>query len=238
MQLSISKDRLTQIRHASADDPVLQVLRETIQQGWPEHKSHVPLAIRAYYDFRDELTIQDQLVFKGPRIVVPAALRREMMSTIHASHIGIEGSIRMARDNLYWPRMNSDLKEYISKCDICLAHRAVPGKESLLQHEIPERPWARIGVDLCELKGRTLLVVCDYYSNYIEVEKINAATTQSISKVLKWLFSRYGVPDVVVSDNGPQFSLRNSLILHECGVLHTQRPLPTIHNPMAKQKML
>ena len=50
MQLSVSKDRLTQIRHASADDPVLQVLRETIQQGWPEHKSRVPLAIRAYYD--------------------------------------------------------------------------------------------------------------------------------------------------------------------------------------------
>ena len=65
----------------------------------------------------------------------------------------------MARDNLYWPQMNSDLKEYISKCDICLAHWAPPGKESLLQHEIPERPWARIGVDLCELKGQTLLVV-------------------------------------------------------------------------------
>ena len=95
MQLSVSKDRLTQIRHASADDPVLQVCRETIQQGCPEHKSQVPLAIRAYYNFLDELTIQDQLVFKGPRIVIPAALRREMMSMIHVSHniIGIEGSI-------------------------------------------------------------------------------------------------------------------------------------------------
>ena len=124
--------------HASADDPILQELREIIQQGWPECKKDVPPSVRAYYDFRDELTVQDQLVFKGPRIVIPAALRREMMSTIHASHIGIEGSIRRARDSLYWPRMSSDLKEYISKCDVCLSHRAVPGKESLLQHEIPE----------------------------------------------------------------------------------------------------
>ena len=51
-----------------------------------------------------------------------------------------------------------------------------------------------------------LLVVCDYYSNFIEVENIHTATTQGVSKVLKCLFSRYGIPDVVISDNGPQFS--------------------------------
>ena len=162
--------------------------------------------MRAYFDFRDELTIQYQLVFKGPRIIIPAVLRREMMSMVHALHIGIEGCIRRARDSLYWPRMNADLKEYIGKRDICLAHWAVPGRESLVQQEIPERPWAKIGVDLCELKKRILLVVCDYYSNFIEVEKIHAATTQGVSRVLKNLFSRYGIPDVVILDNGPQFS--------------------------------
>ena len=203
--LAVSKDRLLQIKHASSDDPVLQILRETIQQGWPENKRNVPTCIRAY-DFRDELTIQDQLVFKGSRVVIPVALRREMMAMVHASHIGIEGSIRRARDSLYWPRMNAELREYVSKCDICLAHRTSQGKEPLLSHEIPERPWARIGVDLCELKGRTLLVVCDYYSNFIEVERIHTPTTQGVSKVLKCLFSRYGVPDIVISDNGPQFS--------------------------------
>ena len=59
-QLAVTKDRLTRISYTSADDPVLQVLRETIQQGWPEHKSRVPPCIWAYYDFHDELTIQDQ----------------------------------------------------------------------------------------------------------------------------------------------------------------------------------
>jgi len=58
---------------------------------------------------------------------------------------------------------------------------------------------------LCELHGRTLLAVCDYYSNFIEVERINKANTMGVSKALKVLFSRYGVPEVV-SDNGPQFA--------------------------------
>ena len=68
------------------------------------------------------------------------------------------------------------------------------------------------GVDLCEPHGRTLLVVCDYYSNFIEVEKINKANTMGNSKVL---FSRHGVPEEVVSDNGLQFSSAELEHLHE-----------------------
>ena len=102
--------------------------------------------------------------------------------------------------------MGTELKEYISKCDVCLAHRASPGKEPILQHVIPERPWAKVGVDLCELNGRTLLVIVDYFSNFIEVDRINKATTSGVTKVLKVMFSRYGVPDQVISDNGPQFA--------------------------------
>ena len=66
--------------------------------------------------------MQDQLVFKGDCIVVLEALRKEMMSAVHASHIGREGCIRRAWDRMYWPCICTELKKYISKCDICLAH--------------------------------------------------------------------------------------------------------------------
>ena len=46
----------------------------------------------------------------------------------------------------------------------------------------------------------------DYYSNYIEVENISKANTSGVTKPLKAMFSRYGVPDTVVTDNGPQFA--------------------------------
>ena len=69
--LCLTDGRLQQLVHISADDPVLQELCKVILQGWPETKSEVPEFLHAYYDFHDELTVQDQLVFKGPRLVVP-----------------------------------------------------------------------------------------------------------------------------------------------------------------------
>ena len=95
--LALTPDRLQQFKHASADDPVLQELRKTIQQGWPAHKSNVKEVLHPYYDYRDELTLEDQLVFKGPLVIMPAALRKEMMAACHATHIGVEGCIRRAR---------------------------------------------------------------------------------------------------------------------------------------------
>ena len=55
--------------------------------------------------------------------------------------------------------MASDVKDYVSKCAICLAHRTSQPKEPLLQHKIAPRPWAKLAAVLCELHGHTLLVV-------------------------------------------------------------------------------
>ena len=204
--LAIPPDQLERIKQASADDLVLTELRATIQAGWPEHKSQVSESVVAYYDVRDELTVQDSLVFKGPLIVIPNTLRKEMIELVHSTHIGTEGCLRRARDIMYWPRMSTQLKDYVSKCDVCMAHRPQQSKEPIQQHEFAARPWSKVGADLCELKGRTLLVVSDYYSNYIEVENISKPNTLGITKALMIMFTRYGVPDTLVSDNGPQFS--------------------------------
>ena len=107
---------------------------------------------------------------------------------------------------MFWPRMATDLKTYISKCDVCLAHRAAPPKETLLPHEFTPRPWSKVGANLCELNGRTLLVVCDYYSNFIEVENLQTTTNRAVCKALKILFARYGVPDTLVTDNSLHLS--------------------------------
>ena len=136
ISLPVSKARWQQIKHASADDPELQQLRHTFQNGWPDSRKETPECLYPNFDFRDELTVQGDLVFKGQQLVVPATLRKELMAVTHASHIGVEGCIRRARDTLYWPRMATELKEYVFKCDVCLAHRSAPGKEPLQPHEI------------------------------------------------------------------------------------------------------
>ena len=232
--LALPPERLHQFRHASADDPLLIELRRTIENGWPASKSDLTESLHPYYDFRDELTYQDQLVFKGSTVVVPAALRKEMMAICHATHIGTEGCIRRGRESMFWPRMATELKEYISKCDVCMAHRALPQKETLLQHEMAARPWAKVGADLCELSGRTLIVVCDYFSNFIEVESLQTTTTKSVCKVLKTLFACYGVPDMLVTDNGPQFSSAELAIFTKVWDFHHQTSSP--HYPQSNGK--
>ena len=155
----------------TSSNPVMSTLRDTIQRGWPPSKSGIPENMYPYFDIWDELVIQDNLIFKGPQLVIPATMRKEMMSVTHASHIGIEGCIRRARETMYWPRMSCELKEYISKC---MAHRTAPGREPIMQPEFAARPWAKVGADLCDHAGWTLLVVSDYYSNFIEVKHLHS----------------------------------------------------------------
>ena len=102
--------------------------------------------------------------------------------------------------------MTTQVKDYVSKCDICLSHRSAPPREPLQQHDFVARPWSKIGADLCQLQGRTLLVICDHYSNFIEVASLNTVTTRSVVRELLPMFARFGLPDVLVTDNGPQFA--------------------------------
>ena len=119
------------------------------------------------------------------------------------NHIGIEGSLRCLRECLFWPRMASDVKDYVSKCDVCLAHRTSLTKEPLVQYEVIARPCAKLTADLCELHGRTLLVVTGYFSNYIEVARLSATSTQAVVRQLKTMFARLGISEILVTDNGP-----------------------------------
>ena len=72
--------------------------------------------------------------------------------------------------------------------------------------EIPERPWSKIAVDLCEIKGYHYLVSVDYYSKWPEIAKLDNLSSGNTIMYMKSQFSRNGIPDEVVSDNGPQFS--------------------------------
>ena len=96
LSLPVSKSQWQQIKHASADDPVLQQLWHTIQNGWPDSRKETPECLYPYFNFRDELTVQGDLVFKGQQLVVPATLHKELMAVTHASHIGVKGYIRRA----------------------------------------------------------------------------------------------------------------------------------------------
>ena len=204
--LPVSGAQWRQIESASADDPVLQELRLTIQRGWPLTRGEVFQCLYPYFDIRDELTVQGTLIFKGQRLVVPASLRKELLAATHASHIGVEACIRRARDSLYWPRMSTELKEYIVKCDVCMAHRSEQSKEPIQQHDLAARPWSKVAVDLCDLDRRTLLVI-EWFSKRTGTSFQNGARSKNAEKKLGREHRRVVLKSdlAVVSTNRPRY---------------------------------
>lgn len=205
--IPINDNRLEEIRAVTAKDQSMQLLSTTIQDGWPNKRENVAKEIQPYFNNRDEFTIQNGLLFKGNRIIIPPSLRREMVKKIHYSHIGIEGCLRRAREAFYWPNMNGQIKDHISHCDICNAHRPTQQQEPLIQHDTPTRPWAKVGIDLFDFDRQTYAIMVDYYSNFWEVKSLGESA--SGIKVINWCreqFGRHGIPSTVMSDNGSQFA--------------------------------
>ena len=203
--LPIRQERLVQIRNATEQDESLQMLRSVILQGWPENKNMLPTQVTPYFNHRDEISVQDGLIFRGERVIIPHSMRREMMNRIHSSHIGIDGCLRRARECLYWPGLTSDLKNHISSCEICRSFETSQPKETLMSHEIPHRPWQKVASDLFTFRNEEYLVTVDYYSDYYELDKLPNTKSLTVIRATKCHFARHGIPETLVSDNGPQY---------------------------------
>ena len=101
--------------------------------------------------------------------------------------------------------MNKQIEDVVSKCETCNKYWRRNTKEPLQPHPIPRRPWARVGADLCDVNGKTYLILVDYYSGFMEVDKLESTSSQSVIAHCKPHFARYGIPDTLITDNGPQF---------------------------------
>lgn len=75
--------------------------------------------VREYLSIRNEISAQDGVLYRSPRVIVPKSLRAEMLKRIHASHVGGDACNRQARDTLYWPNTHSEIKDNVSQCLAC-----------------------------------------------------------------------------------------------------------------------
>jgi len=105
--------------------------------------------------------------------------------------------------------MSSDIKEAISQCSVCAEFQTRNPKEPMQTSKVPDRPWSRVATDMFTLQRKEYVVLVDYYSDFVEVQEVTDMTSPTIIQFLKEQFSRHGIPDILVSDNGPQ------LVSHE-----------------------
>ena len=157
-----------------------------------------------YHWVATEISVQDGLLMRGSRIVISASLRLEMLDRIHTGHLGITKCRERAKQSVWWHGLSRPLEELAKNCSEC-RKTTVQKSEPLIPSTLPKLPWQRVATDLFELKGRVYLLI-DYFSRYIEVARLDRTTAGDVILHTKADFARHGIPEMVVSDNGPQFS--------------------------------
>ena len=205
--LPVSSNQLQRIKEEQMNDQELKRVIELTLQGWPDNLGE-EMSLSPYWAARSYLSIVDSsLLLYNDRIVIPKALQSEMLHRIHSDgHLCLNKCRRRAHDSVWWPNLGLELKNLVENCSFCIRHSRQQRAEPLKPTSLPERPWVKVGVDLCFKNGSNFLVAVDYFSRWIEIIHLPDTASSYVIGKLKNLFAKFGIPEVVVSDNGPQFS--------------------------------
>ncbi|KAK9722751.1 Integrase zinc binding domain [Popillia japonica] len=150
-ELNITKRKWKEFQEHTKADNELQLLKKTIVDGWPKSKNQVHNSIKKYNQYKQNLTIIDDLIFKDKALLVPKTLQKEMIDKIHYCHMGINKCLSLAKESLFWINMSNDIKQKVLNCEICAKYSNSQQPEPLKSHEIPTLPWNKLGCDLFQL---------------------------------------------------------------------------------------
>lgn len=161
------------------------------------------------------------MLMKDSRLIIHSSLRLDILEKIHAGHQGIRKCRERARDSVWWPGLSKQIEDMVTTCPVCCKYRENHA-EPLITTCFPERPWQKVATDLFEHNGKTYVIVVDYYSRYFEIAPLKKSTTaEDVINQMKSFFARHGIPETVVSDNGPQFAAASfSKFAEEWGFTH------------------
>ena len=163
---------IQRIRTATQEDPELNALKETTFTGWPDDIKNVPMLCKPYWTYREEITIDDGILMKGSRIIIPKSMQPEILTKLHTSHLGTEKTKLRAKTSVFWRNINRDIEDMTKSCMSCQLYKPKQVKEPLKQPEVPPRPWHTVGTDIFYLDGDEYLLIADYYSKFPFVQKI------------------------------------------------------------------
>ena len=206
--LPASDKHLDEFHRALKEDDTLQVVTYHVEHGWPNSRCEVSGPLVKYWTERGKLTLLEGLLFRGKQIVAPADLCEDVLRHLHDGHQGVTKTWANASSSVWWPGMSKDIEAAIRNCAVCEKRRR-DKVEPMKGTEFPERPWARVGADFFYHKGTNYLVAVDYYSRDVEISRVpKAVDAKETIAQLKKMFAHQGIPDVLFTDNGPQFSAK------------------------------
>lgn len=129
-----------------------------------------------------------------------------MLLKIRYAHFGREKCKMLARKTIFWIGMSKQIDDVVGNCDVCLGHQKDNSKEPMIEKVIPKGPWEIVATDIFFLRGKKYILVVDTYSKFIDMKILNDLSAESTIRALKEFFARYGVPKILYSDSGAQYT--------------------------------
>ena len=225
-----------QIRAWTVEDPVLQLVKEYTQSRWP---SRIPEGLEPYAKRRLEMAVEEGCLMVGNRVIIPPPGRATILDELHSAHPGISRMMGLARAVVWWPNIDHDIERVVKHCDTCQRDRPNPPLAPLHTWEWPRKPWSRVHVDYAgPFLDHMFLILIDAHSKWIEVYNTGKLSTAEITiRKCREAFVAHGLPDAIVSDNGPCFtSSRFQDFLNSNGIRHiTVAPYHPASNGLAEK---
>ena len=143
------------------------------------------------------------------RVIVPAALRQEVLEGLHAAHQGVGKMHDRSMQAVYWPGLYKELEGRRNRCEAC--DKTAPSQSAMppLPIQSPEYPFQMLVADYCTIKGKSWLIMADRFTGWVSVYYFcKEATAQDLIEILKIYFTTFGVAEHISSDDGSQFRSR------------------------------
>ena len=121
--------------------------------------------------------------------------------------MGILKTKEHASTSMFWPKIYSDIENYLSTCCPCMMYKVKQQAEPL-EHDVPTKPWDSLMLDNFECKGSLYLIICDRFTRFIVVQKCADLSAHSAILSLLEVFCEHGVPSGIHSDRGRNFVLK------------------------------
>lgn len=190
-----------EVEDETLKDTVLQSVQQSLETGeWNE-------IAKEFKPFSSELCRVQNLLLRGDKLVIPEQLRSRLLEIAHESHPGMVVMKRRLRQKVWWPQMDKQVESFVKKCKNCTLVSTPNPPEPLIRTKLPVEAWADLAIDFAGPlpSGHNLLVIVDYFSRFTEVIIMKQITAHLTVKALHETFCRFGMPQSIKTDNGPQF---------------------------------
>ena len=171
-------------------------------------------------------------------MVIPTQGREGILQELHQGHPGMSRMKSLSRMYVWWPGRDKATESCVSSYPQCQQLQSVPPMAPLQPWMWPARSWSRLHLDFAgPLFGKMYLVLIDAHSKWIEIFPTNSCTTATVIDHLHTVFSQFGIPETILSDNGSCFvSEEFASFLVGNGIKHiTSAPYHPASNGLAKR---